>query len=57
MTDNNLKLHTWSKLLSRGVAPAGSRAAGDFELVNNWLIDGMMSRVRRSVSGVRINAK
>lgn len=38
---------TWRELLSRGVAPAGSRAAGDCELVNNWPIGDTMSRVRR----------
>lgn len=42
MRDNKLvACSTWHKLLSRGVAPAGSRAAGDSVLVNNWLIDDM----------------
>lgn len=45
LRDNKLVAYnTWRKLLSRGVAPAGSRAAGGSELVNNWVIDGMMSR-------------
>lgn len=47
MRDNELHTQAWHKLLSKGMAPAGSRAAGKSALVTNWPIGDMMPRVRR----------